>query len=147
MHPFPGSVQMPQLALQQVCPAAQVFLPQVRAAPAAGAASGLHSGTGSHGALTHWTCTISQWVPAMQRTLAQLILLSSTGPAPLTAPLAGGGSPGAGEAPPWVPGTGPGESASQICCVHMPSGGVQMLQLALQQISPAAQLSLPHAGP
>jgi hypothetical protein len=82
----------------------------------------------------------------MQRTLAQVILLSSTGP-PLTAALAGGVSPGAGEAPPWDPKTAAGSSDSQICWVHMPSGGVQMLQLALQQISPWAQLTLPHAGP
>jgi len=134
MQPFPGSVQMPQLSLQHTWPAAQVFLPQ--AVPAAwGATSGLHSGTGSHGARTHCTCTISQCVPAMQRTLAQVILLSSTGP-PFTAALAGGTSPGAGDAPPWEPGTAAGRSDSQICWVHMPSGGVQMLQLALQQTSP-----------
>src|SRR3954462_11801841 len=82
----------------------------------------------------------------MQRTLAQLILLSSTAP-PLIAPLVGGVSPGAGDSPPCPLGKGPGESSSQICCVHMPSGGGQMLQLALQQVSPEAQLIFPQAAP
>jgi hypothetical protein len=72
--PFSGA-QVPQLALQQKVPAAHVFLPQ--AVPPL--LSGTHSAMGGQGARMHWTCLASQWVPALQRTVAQGSSLGASG--------------------------------------------------------------------
>jgi hypothetical protein len=73
----------------------------------------------------HGTGIISQCVPAMQRTLSHVVVGAALDSAALGY-------------------CGP----SQNCCVHMPSGGVQMPQLGLQQICPSGHVAAPHeTGP
>ncbi|HVZ31894.1 MAG TPA: hypothetical protein VG963_05685, partial [Polyangiaceae bacterium] len=88
-HAPPRVPQIPQLALQQIWPAAQVLDPH--ATPASSASQvcpalvttqcvparharlhteGTHCGCGGHGARMHWTWTSSQVVPAAQRTVS-----------------------------------------------------------------------------
>jgi hypothetical protein len=51
-----------------------VFLPHAVPLP-----SGTHSAMGGQGARMHWTCLASQWVPALQRTVAQGSSLGASG--------------------------------------------------------------------
>jgi len=149
MHAPPLGAQIPQLALQQVWSAGQVVLPHCGPLEPPPPEVGVQAQT--------WGSEFHS-LPWMQSTVAgpmQVQMPPQSAPPFLGSQLSLGSSmhspaPGHGRPakPPQCCGLGSGSVGGGHSCLVQPSPGwVQMPQLGLQQVSPAAQVLVPHSTP